>query len=341
MQRLAQGRARQTGQAALRLALLGCLGASCVSAPQASPQGPSAHDLSAQDSRAQDSRAHEQDASSTQGAAALARLSAPAPGWTRWRPQPTAPSSPSLTGLRAFDYWQIEDAGFVQQLWPALFAALDYLRAQLGPAQADMRQTIELLLTMMEPGRPLKGRSSPQVDVTFVTGQDESGEWEGALWRVFVTLEGGAAPGLTLLLKRRVGRDAAPSRVTLWGSSGHEQGKPFSASLVREAAKTASLRWDEGLVAQPQERPQERSQAAGLMLEVLLGALWPRISQQAYLEPAIGRAAQQRALPASFPPACGLSLRERELEQIYADTVFIPTDALEGFEGPGRLRPGS
>lgn len=262
---------------------------------------------------------------------ALSRLSV-------WHPAPAATSSPALTA-RAFDYWQLDDAGFMQELWPALFASLDYMRGQVpAKRQDELRRTFDTLLALMEPSGTLAGRQAPPVlDLTFVTGQDQGQAWEGVLCRVFVVMDSGASPGVSFLLKRRVGKEAQPNQVLFWGSSGYEEGAPFSALIEREpsvARSSSRLILSAGHHMVPVAGFEEYSEAGSLVLDLLTRVLWLKISQQAYLEPKLVRATG-RPVPASYPQAAGLKVQERELEEIFEDTAFIPREDIESLMLPG------
>lgn len=261
---------------------------------------------------------------------ALSRLSV-------WHPVPAATSSPALTA-RAFDYWQLDDAGFMQELWPALFASLDYMRGQVPASRQDeLRRTFDTLLALMEPSGAMAGRvAPPALDLTFVTGQDQGQAWEGVLCRVFVVMDSGAAPGVSFLLKRRVGKEAQPNQVLFWGSSGYKEGAPFSALIEREPAVARSkLTLSAGHHMLPVAGFEERSEAGSLVLDLLTRVLWLKISQQAYLEPKLVRAQAERPMPASYPQAAGLKVQERELEEIFEDTAFIPREDIESLMLPG------
>lgn len=256
-----------------------------------------------------------------------------------WHPTPQAASSPVLPA-RAFDYWQLDDAGFMQELWPALFASLDYMRGQVpAQRQAELRRTFDTLLALMEPSGALEGRAAPPVlDLTFVTGDDQGQPWEGVLCRVFVVMDSGASPGVSFLLKRRVGKESAPNQVLFWGSSGYKEGAPFSAVIEREAAQgkaVSRLRLSQGHYMVPVAGVEERSEAGSLVLDLLTRVLWLKISQQAYLEPKLSRVTGARPVPASYPQAAGLKVQERELEEIFEDTAFIPSEDIDSLMLPG------
>lgn len=263
----------------------------------------------------------------------------------RWSAAPSAPSAPLLK-VSAFDYWALEPGQpLAQALWPGLFSSLDYMRAQLGASgeQARLRQTFDMLLAVMEPQSGFKRRvGEPRQDLTFVTGKDVQGrDFEGVICRMYAIMDNDASPGVVLMMVRRVG-EAQPGEVWLWGSSGHEEGPPFSARLARgDQGQEAQLVVAPGLgESLDGALVQERSEAATLMLEVLIKGLWPKVSHQAYAEPTLILAKGPQPPVAAYPVAAGLLVKERELEEIYQDTAFMPTDELDLGELPAFRRSG-
>ncbi len=247
--------------------------------------------------------------------------------WRDWHAGGPPLSAPDSLDARAFDFWRVEDDAFATSVWTGLFATLDHLRTMAG-RDPSMSRSLHLLMALLEPDAP---GHAPRLDLTFVSGDG----WEGVLCRFYRQVEGGAWPGVSMLLRRRQGAQG-PDEVALWGVTGFAEGAPFSASLVQDSARTgrATLRQGISLIDQG---PGPAGEAEALLVQVLSDAIWPRVSAQAYLEPQLARV-EADAGPA-YPEAAGLRRAQRSFEEILGDTAFLPLadDSLEGRRfGPAR-----
>ncbi len=245
--------------------------------------------------------------------------------WTEWTADASAPTAPVLLGQRfaAFDYWQVADEAFVSQSWNALFPVLDTLRRESAEL-ANVEETLTLLMATVEPGAASKPTG---MDITFVVSARPGAEAEGVLVRLFQPLDSGATPGISILLVRQPGGSAAFGEAYIWGTSGFAQGSAFSARVDTESIVLAA-----GLVyPMAAQKDAGADLSAQLIYEILAEQLWRPLTGMAYLESQLP-AEQPIAQPPGFEPAAGLVLGDREVEQVFNDTVFVPRIGDLGFQ---------
>ena len=238
--------------------------------------------------------------------------------WAKWTATPGITPHPPLAQdqTHAFDYWQLHDPTFARELWAALFPILDTLRSHPG-ATAETKRSLDTMLALMEPGEEANAIA---LDVTFVVGANEKGAFEGVLVRLSRDIEG-TTPALSLMMTRH-GGDVSPTEILVWGAPAFEESPPFSAHLTRSGST---------LVDGQRARPvllgakQHRDLSSALAIDILAGALWPKLTQEAYLDSTLARHKKQVSPPPGFEPAAGLRVRDRELEEVLSDTAFPPS----------------
>lgn len=232
--------------------------------------------------------------------------------WARWPAQTLPLVLPAGVDATAFDAWRVEDAEFVARAWGAIFVALDFVRTQPGTSP-EVQETLKMLQATLEPD----SEQPSELDITFIAAR--SGAWEGLVVRLWHTLPSGGVPGVAILLRREAG-EFLPSRMWLWAVSGHTPGVPLSAKLEQSGA-LAAVKGIDALAAQP----GQPASGAEVVLQVLRTTLWEPCVGEGYAEPAIKRArrGEGRGSPA-IPPALGLKVADRDIEQVMPDTAFVP-----------------
>lgn len=239
----------------------------------------------------------------------------------------------------AFDYWQIDTGEYEEDAWSGTASILDYLRRESnngGALSPGQRATATLLLQALDGAKEDAG--ARRMDVTFVVSLDPDAAQEGLIVRFYAPLtDKCATPGLAIYLGRVEGQTDGFERALLWASPGFEQAEAFTIALHRLPASAGAAsdgaRWSavqyDGIVAP--EAPSADAAAEGESLDgvadlaeaIFRRQLWAPLTGTHYIE-ATELADTERALPAGIKPALGLTLRERQIEEIYRDTVFIP-----------------
>lgn len=246
----------------------------------------------------------------------------PSAPWAKWTATPGKAPHPVLAEINAFDYWQLHDQTFARELWAALFPILDTLRSH-PDATEQTRRSLDAMLALMEPG---DSRSGPPIsmDVTFLVGEDGDGVFEGVLVRFSRNIER-TTPVLSMMLTRH-GGDVSPTDVILWGDPAFQESSPFSARLTRSGSSLA-----DGQRTRPVMLGAKRHEdlSSALAIDILSRALWPKLTQEAYLDSALARheksGEESDPMPPGFEPAGGLKLRDREIEEVLSDTAFPPS----------------
>lgn len=243
------------------------------------------------------------------------------PIWTDWTVKKESKlGQPNLSTIHAFAYWRVYDETLKLGLSQLVYPILDMLRLQKG-ASTDARATVVALMTLLDPDE-----GSPQyLDMTFVV--DRALKWEGVLCRLYGKHKNGALFGLSILYKRAPG-EVEPGEVVMWGSSGFEEGAPFSASLKGTAQKGVST-LAKGLMLEP-KGAQESSASVVLMKRILYKSVWPQVTGQAFIEPKIKVDKEHKPLLAAVPIAASLPIKARTLEEVLEGTVFLPDLDVDG-----------
>ena len=242
----------------------------------------------------------------------------PSAPWAKWTATPGKAPHPTLSEINAFDYWQLHDQTFTRDLWAALFPILDTLRSH-PDATEQTRRSLDAMLALMEPGETSK-EPPIAIDVTFLVGEDGAGLFEGVLVRFSRNIEG-TIPVLSLMLTRH-GGDVAPTDVLVWGDPAFKESPPFSARLTRSGSSIV-----DGHRTRPVMLGAKRHDdlSSALAIDILSRALWPKLTQEAYLESGLARHDAKEPMPPGFEPAGGLEIRDREIEEVLPDTAFPPS----------------
>lgn len=247
----------------------------------------------------------------------------------------------------AFDYWQIDAAPTEEDGWSGAASILDYLRRESSNGDglnAKQRATATLLLQALDGAEPGSATDTTattdnapgkrQMDVSFVVSLDPEKAEEGLIVRFYAPIAAkGATPGLAIYLGRTEGQSSDFERAIIWARPGFEQAEAFTIALNKDdtsagATSPGEPAWSaqqfDGIVA-PRAAAQSGSleDVAGLAESIFKRQFWALLTGAGYVE-ATARAAQEHALPDDIKPALGLTLRERQIEEIYRDTVFVP-----------------
>src|SRR5690554_1549460 len=259
--------------------------------------------------------------------------------WTDWTPvargeQGLLPEA-FIDEVVAFDYWQIDAGEYEEDAWSGAASILDYLRRESsngGGLNAKQRATATLLLQTLDGAKEDAG--ARRMDVTFVVSLDPEKAEEGLIARFYAPLsDKGATPGLAIYLGRVEGQSGGFERALVWARPEFEQAEAFTIALNKAPASAEGARWSahqfDGIVA-PRgaslaDAPEGESleEVAGLAEAIFKRQFWTPLTGNNYVE-ATELADTERALPEDIKPAIGLTLRERQIEEIYRDTVFIP-----------------
>jgi hypothetical protein len=241
--------------------------------------------------------------------------------WAQWTPAPHSGVPQGFVDeVVAFDYWQIDSAEVVDEAWSGMSALLDYLRRDgLDDAQRD---TVTALLQALDSDRAI-------MDVTFVVSLDADRAAEGLVVRIYRRLEEtsedepGATASVAVYLERPEQPSAGFERAVMWAAAGFEQPRPFTVSLERADGDWSVRKFDDALYPTPADDATSIDGAAELASDIFERAFWTPFVGPAFVE-AIPRAEDEAPTPAPIEPALGLELRERQLEEVYRDTVFPP-----------------
>jgi hypothetical protein len=253
--------------------------------------------------------------------------------WEDWTPEPNNQSTDHLVPqvfidqVVAFDYWQIGDDEFVNEGWTGVSAVLDYVRREgLSEAQDN---TATLLLQALDSRQPPE---KTLMDVTYVVSLDQDEQLsEGLVVRVYAPLEDkGVTPGAAIYLGRDVGSAGGFDRAVVWAVPGFAEAEAFTVDLEKTDAGWSAHRvggavYPADEAALPDERVSSLDSANELTREILTTRFWEPLTQVGYVE-AKPMAEGETGLPPRLQPALGMELRERQLEEIYSDTVFPPRD---------------
>lgn len=236
--------------------------------------------------------------------------------WLAWTPS-DAVSTPASLGddTTAFDYWQVTDPAQLESAWAAVFGVLGEVR-RVTPPEYDA--TLRMLMTVLEPST---ADGALHLDATFFAARPgKSPMFEGVAWRIWREMPSGATPGVTVYLRRFEGTAEQPSQALVWFYGGFAEAKSLSLRLITNAA-TTQMALGDGIAASPTTpTPGEGT----LVREILQQTFWQPFIGSAYLETPIERRDPTQPTPAQQPAALGLALGDRDIDQVFSDSVFAP-----------------
>ncbi len=234
--------------------------------------------------------------------------------WENWTPS-EGPSTPSYSSrATAFDYWQITDADYIDTAWAAVFAVVQFARNETDPAFEDTYRT---LMTVLEDDTEGERR----FDLTFVAAAPGSNtSWEGVIARVYREKANGAAPGIAVELRRPEGGAQTPTSANVWFFSSYAEARSVTLDVDKAAGG-----WDgtfaEGIVREG-TRPLDADPA--IVAVVLQQVFWTPFVASSYMDTTVERRDVPLPTPRPHPVAAGLELGDRDIDQVYSDTVFPP-----------------
>ena len=236
--------------------------------------------------------------------------------WRDWTPQAQTQSSPQSFDAQAtaFDYWQVTDEGQREAAWAAIFGVLSEVRQN---APADYEPTLRMLMTVLEPepeGAPVR------LDATFVAARPGSkAPFEGVGWRLWRELPSGAAPSVTILLSRSAVGPREPDTAVVWLFGGYEEARSLSVQLDGRSGWVMKLGDGIGV-----DTTTELSGEGALLSQILRTTFWDPVVSNAYLETSLERRETPEPTPPQHPTALGLSLGDRDIDQVFTESVFAP-----------------
>lgn len=250
--------------------------------------------------------------------------------WAKWTPAPhDAVPQGFVDEVVAFDYWQIDSKEVVDEAWSGVSALLDYLRRDgLDDAQRD---TVTALLQALDSDEAI-------MDVTFLVSLDADRAAEGLVVRIYRRLEEtaedepAATASVAVYLERPEQPSAGFERAVMWATAGFDEPRPFTVSLERADGQWGVRKFDDAVYPTPADQGSSIEGAAELAPDIFERAFWTPFVGSAFVE-AIPRAEDHAPTPLPIEPALGLELRERQLEEVYRDTVFPPRMDTDPFTG--------
>lgn len=236
--------------------------------------------------------------------------------WKDWTPTGT-PATPRqiAQSATAFDYWQITDPAYEEQAWSALFAILGEVRSE---APADYNKTFRMIMTVLEPGASEGLRF---VDVTFLVSKvDADTSWEGLAVRIWRELPSGATPAVSVLLRRSPRSPDIPSDLFLWVHSDFAE-TPSYTLRMRVASGQWTQVWAKGISMTPTEQFEGEGKVLSAIMEQ---TFWAPFTGSAYLETPVSYRDEANAEQTRLPIALGATLGDRDIDQVFSDSVFAP-----------------
>ena len=251
------------------------------------------------------------------------------PIWKDWKPDPGHRAAPSDLddSVRAFDYWQVDDAEVVEEIWTAIFPVIDTVRAQASVS--ERRKSLDLMLEVIEPGQT---EGQTRMDLTFLVSSSESSPYEGVACRFYRRLEAGVTPAITVVLLRRPDEASTPGRIVVWAAPRFDEPEPLTALFDR-----TSDRWHQSLSSglhlpsDDQAQKGVEHETGRLAARLLTDAIWNRFAGRAYLESPQSGLESDRAHPEDIEDALGLDVTDRDISQVYSHTEFPPRADLDDF----------
>lgn len=235
--------------------------------------------------------------------------------WQEWTPQQTASTPQQLTEKStAFDYWQVIDERQREEAWAAIFGVLSEVR-QVAPRQYDT--TFRMLMTVLEPGGV---DGVEQLDATFFAARPGTAPmFEGVGWRLWRELPSGATPSVTVWMRRYEADPEYPAEAYIWFYGGFEESE--SMTLHLDGSQNWAMRVARGIGTSPTTPIEGESQ---LLRGILIATFWEPIIGPQYLETAMAKREETVATPGQQPTAMGLALGDRDIDQVFSDSVFAP-----------------
>jgi hypothetical protein len=248
--------------------------------------------------------------------------------WEDWMPAPADSLVPQefADQMVAFDFWQIGDDEFVNEGWTGVSAVLDYVRREgLTEAQDN---TATLLLQALDSRQPPE---KTLMDVTFVVSLDQDDQpSEGLVVRVYAPLsDKGVTPGAAIYLGRDADSGAGFDRAFVWAVPAFEEAQAFTVSLDKtdtgwSGQKFAGAVYPAERAALADDKVSSLGSANDLIREILTTRFWEPLTGVGFVEAKPRAEEGQDGLTGGLAPSLGLEVRERQLEEIYSDTIFPP-----------------
>lgn len=235
--------------------------------------------------------------------------------WLEWTPQQQTSTPTSLADdATAFDYWQITDEAKREEAWAAIFGLLGEVR-RVAPREYDT--TFRMLMTVLEPGTD---EGAQHLDATFFAARPgTSSMFEGVGWRLWRELPSGATPGVTVWLRRYEASAERPTEAFVWFYGGFDEAK--SLTLRFDGTNGWAMTVGDGIITTPSTAMKGESR---LLEGIIVGTFWQPIIGSQYLETDVERRERTTPTPAQQPTALGLPLGDRDIDQVFSDSVFAP-----------------
>ncbi|QDG52706.1 hypothetical protein FIV42_18765 [Persicimonas caeni] len=242
--------------------------------------------------------------------------------WEDWTAKPAAGIAPEafVDQMVAFDYWQVDDENFIEESWAGVSGVLDFVRREGLPEAQE--NTATLLLQALD---SRQGDQQTSMDVTYVVSLDQQNPSEGLVVRLYSPIaDKKATPGVAIYMGRDSGSPAEGyDRAVIWAAPDFEEAEGFTVALDRTDAGWVAAK-DNGVVYPVGESKSDSlTGAAGLAREILTKRFWEPLTGVGFVE-AKQSATEESELPADIERALGLEVRERQIEEVYKDTVFPP-----------------
>ena len=249
------------------------------------------------------------------------------PVWGEWEPAEGRPVRPAELGgrVQAFDYWQVDDAEVVEEVWAALFPVLDAVRGDVD--RRGRRNGFDLILEALEPAG---GERGTRMDLTFLVSRSEEAKFEGFACRLYRRLDAGATPAVTVLFLRRPDAATTPGRIVVWTAPRFREAESVTAIFERVESQW-SRRLMEGLRFPDFDADEGASggESGRLAARVLTRAIWKRFAGRAYLESSQSGRRSEEPNPEGVAEALGLEVVDRRIAQVYSNTEFPPRADLD------------
>lgn len=221
----------------------------------------------------------------------------------------------------AFDHFVVSQDASVEQIWLVLHPVLGWL------ANHERGEDTELgYVALMNELEPMATGydSQTRMEVSFLMTQEPGGAASEALGiRLWRTVEE-RTPTLSIVLWQNASRRALSS-MQVWTHPDVNKGASSALITDTDAIIVRGIVSPEELEQALNSAPDDTSHQASL-LPLIHGMVWPQFSDAAYLEtplrPTEDNPAQE--LHDGLKPALGLSIREREIDEVIPDTSFLP-----------------
>jgi len=235
--------------------------------------------------------------------------------WQEWTPRDTSSTPGTLSDhSTAFDYWQVTDNGHREEAWAAIYGVLSEVR-RVAPKDYDT--TFRMLMTVLEPA---EADGSQQLDATFFAARPGTAPmFEGVGWRLWRKLPSGATPSVTVWMRRYEADPEYPAEAYIWFYGGFEESK--SMTLHLDGSQNWAMRVSSGIGTGPETPIAGESQ---LLRGILIATFWEPIIGPQYLETTIEKREKTLETPTQQPTAMGLPLGDRDIDQVFTDSVFAP-----------------